>query len=241
MQLLCGTSGYAYPQWRGSFYPSDLKDEEMLGSYASRLPTVEINNTFYRIPKPEVVESWRGKVPPSFTFVIKASQRISHRGKLRGEEALGSLRYLYSVIERLGSQLGAVLVQTPPYLRADAGALAELLAVVPAGQRIAFELPHPSWHAAEIDRLLLERGHCRVVADKEDGSATWPELADWAYVRLRREDYSPAQLATWLAELQRRSLARAYVFFKHEDTARGAELALELAALGASVLAGDAG
>ncbi len=231
MRLLTGTSGYAYPQWRGTFYPAELKDDEMLGSYAARLPAVEINNTFYRIPKPDVVETWRRRVPPDFAFVIKASQRISHRGKLRGEEALGSLRYLYSVLEPLGSQLAAVLVQTPPFLRADLGVLADFVQAIPAGQRVAFELPHPSWHQADTDRMLLERGHCRVVADKEDGSALWPELGSWAYVRLRRDDYPPEVLAGWLRELEARALDTAYVFFKHEDTARGAELALELAAL----------
>ena len=240
MQLLTGTSGYAYPQWRGSFYPADLRDEEMLGHYAARLPTVEINNTFYRIPKPEVVETWKSRVPPGFTFVIKASQRISHRAKLRGDDAHGSLRYLYSVLEPLGDQLGAVLVQTPPFVRADAGVLAELLAVIPDGKRVAFELTHGSWHSEEIDRLLLARGHCRVVADKEDGTASWPLLSDWAYVRLRRDDYSRPQLTAWLAELRARGLGRAYVFFKHEDTARGAEMALELAALAADATPPDA-
>lgn len=227
MHLLPGTSGYSYPQWRGSFYPAELRDEDMLPHYAGRLPTVEINNTFYRIPKPDVVDTWKARAPAPFTFVIKASQRISHHAKLKGENAHGSLRYLYSVIERLSGQLGAVLLQTPPYLRADVGLLAALLPHVPAGQRIAFELAHDSWHTAEVDRLLLDAGHCRVVADKDDGTATWPELADWAYVRLRRDDYSPAQLATWLSELRGRQLQRAFVFFKHEDTARGAEMALE--------------
>lgn len=228
VHLLTGTSGYSYPQWRGSFYPAELRDEDMLPHYASRLPTVEINNTFYRIPKGDVVDTWKVRAPAPFTFVIKASQRISHRAKLKGEDAHSSLRYLYSVIERLGDQLGAVLVQTPPYLRADVGVLAALLPHVPAGRRIAFELAHESWHTAEVDRLLLDAGHCRVVADKDDGTAAWPELADWAYVRLRRDDYPTAQLQRWLGELRGKGLARAYVFFKHEDTARGAEMALEL-------------
>jgi uncharacterized protein YecE (DUF72 family) len=233
MQLLTGTSGYAYPQWRGSFYPAELRDEDMLGHYAGQLPTVEINNTFYRIPKGEVVETWKRRAPQPFSFVIKASQRISHRAKLRGDEALSSMRYLYSVIERLGDQLGAVLVQTPPFVRADVEVLAALLAAVPAGRRVAFELPHASWHAAEVDQLLLSHGHCRVVADKDDGTAQWPELGPWAYVRLRRDDYSPEQLARWLSQLRARPLHQAYVFFKHEHTARGAEMALELARLAA--------
>lgn len=228
MQLLPGTSGYAYPQWRGSFYPAELRDEDMLPHYAGRLPTVEINNTFYRIPKPDVVETWKARAPAPFSFVIKASQRISHRAKLKGEDAHGSLRYLYSVIERLGEQLGCVLVQTPPFVRADAGVLAALLPVIPAGQRVAFELTHASWHTAEIDRLLLDHGHCRVVADKEDGTAAWPELSRWAYVRLRKDSYTTAQIQAWLDELRGKGLEQAYVFFKHEDTARGAEMALEL-------------
>lgn len=234
VHLLTGTSGYSYPQWRGTFYPAELRDEDMLPHYATQLPTVEINNTFYRIPKPDVVDTWKARAPEPFTFVIKASQRISHHAKLKGENAHGSLRYLYSVIERLGAQLGCVLLQTPPYLRADVGLLAALLAHVPAGQRMAFELPHESWNTAAVDQLLLDAGHCRVVADKEDGSAAWPQLANWAYVRLRRDDYTEAQIAAWLGELRSKGLERAFVFFKHEDTARGAEMALQLRGLAAA-------
>ncbi len=236
MQLLTGTSGYSYPQWRGSFYPAELRDDDMLPHYASRLPTVEINNTFYRMPKAEVVDTWKGRAPAPFTFVIKASQRISHRAKLKGADALGSMTYLFTMIERLGDQLGAVLVQTPPYVRADAGVLAALLPAIPAGRNVAFELTHESWHTAEIDRLLLDAGHCRVIADKLDGTAEWPELDRWAYVRLRRDEYSSEQIAQWLEALRGKGLERAFVFFKHEDTARGAEMALEL--LRMSALAG---
>jgi uncharacterized protein YecE (DUF72 family) len=228
VQLLTGTSGYSYPQWRGSFYPADLKDDDMLPHYAGRLPTVEINNTFYRIPKPDVVDTWKTRAPSPFSFVIKASQRISHHGKLKGENAHGSMRYLYTVIERLGDQLGAVLVQTPPYLRADVGVLSALLPCIPEGKKVAFELTHESWHTAEVDQLLLDAGHCRVVADKEDGTAAWPQLADWAYVRLRKDDYSTEKIGEWLQALRGKGVATAYVFFKHEDTARGAEMALEL-------------
>ncbi|MEZ4358840.1 MAG: DUF72 domain-containing protein [Kofleriaceae bacterium] len=234
MQLLTGTSGYAYPQWRGTFYPQELRDDDMLAHYAARLPTVEINNTFYRIPKPAVVQTWASRAPAPFAFVIKASQRISHRAKLKGEEAHGSMRYMFSVLEPLGDQLGAVLVQAPPYVRADVATLTALFPHIPAGRRVAFELPHVSWHTAEIDRVLLDQGHCRVVADKEDGTASWPALADWAYVRLRREDYAGEQLRGWLAALRERDLSQAFVFFKHEDTARGAEMALELLQLGAA-------
>lgn len=234
MQLLTGTSGYAYPQWRGSFYPVELRDDDMLGYYASQLPSVEINNTFYRIPKPAVIDSWKARVPDHFTFVIKASQRISHRAKLRGDDAHSSMRYLFSVIERLGEQLGAVLVQTPPFVRADRGVLAALLPTIPIDRRVAFELTHPSWHSAEIDQLLLDHHHCRVVADKEDGTASWPDLRDWAYVRLRRDHYTAEQLQGWMEKLRDRSLHRAFVFFKHEDTARGAEMAMDVLRLAAA-------
>lgn len=235
MRLLTGTSGFAYDQWRGRFYPEDLDDDAMLGFYAARLPTVEINNTFYRMPKPAVLEKWRAQAGPGFTFVLKASQRISHKGKLAPPEAIDSMHYLWKVAAALGDQLGPVLIQTPPWLRKDAGRLREFLAAAfpeeRGTHRLAFELANPSWDDDEIDQILADAACARCIADKDDGTARAVRTAPWSYVRLRKEDYTAEQMGAWLERLAALGGDEAFVFFKHEDTARGAEMAMELAAL----------
>jgi len=231
MKLVTGTSGYAYPQWRGRFYPDELPDDEMLSFYAAKLPTVEINNTFYRMPKTSVLETWAQKVPASFVFVIKASQRISHKGKLAPPEAYDSMQYLWKQLASLGDKLGPVLIQTPPWLKRDAGLLREFLsACVPADKRVALELASSSWDTDEIDAICAERGIARVIADKDDGTARAVRTAPWLYARLRKDEYAPAEQDAWLDRLAALGADEAFVFFKHEDTARGAELALELGA-----------
>jgi uncharacterized protein YecE (DUF72 family) len=241
VRLLTGTSGFAYPAWRGRFYPEDLADDAMLGHYAARLPAVEINNTFYRMPRREVLASWRARAGAGFTFVLKASRRISHQAKLAPPEAIDSLHYLWRVAGALGEQLGPVLIQTPPWLRKDAGRLRAFLAAAFPGEppadgevrRLACELVHPSWDDDETDQLLADAGCARCIADRDDGTARAVRTAPWLYVRLRRDDYAPAELTAWLDRLAGLGGDAAYVFFKHEETARGAELALELAALAA--------
>ena len=242
MDLRTGTSGFAYPQWRGSFYPADLKNDAMLSYYAARLATVEINNTFYRMPKPAVVQSWLAAVPAHFTFTIKASQRITHFAKLTGEDAAKSMAYLWQVLTEASAlpQLACVLLQTPPYLRCNDAALTALTtlaALAPAGARVAWELAHHSWANAEVASVLFPRGQTVVVADKDTGTFDWqaPVYQDQpcAYVRLRRDNYTSAEIQHWLDTLAARQPADAYGYFKHEDTARGAEMALECAALAA--------
>jgi uncharacterized protein YecE (DUF72 family) len=230
-KLYTGTSGYSYPQWRGRFYPDELPDDGMLGFYAERLPTVEINNTFYRMPKTSVLETWRDRVPERFVFVIKASQRISHKAKLKPPEALDSMQYLWKQLATLGDRLGPVLIQTPPWLRKDAGLLREFVATtIPAGKRVAMEFQHASWHDDECDQILADAAVARVIADKDDGTARVVRTAPWAYARLRKDEYTPAEQDAWLDKLRALGADDVFVFFKHEDTARGAELALELAA-----------
>ena len=234
VQFLVGTSGFAYPQWKGRFYPPELPEDDYLGYYAARLATVEINNTFYRMPKPAVLTGWAQQVPDDFTFVIKASRRISHQAKLKPPEAHDSMAYLWRMAEPLGEQLGPVLIQTPPYLKKDAGLLREFLAAtVPAGRAVAFELASSTWDDDEIDQVLADRGCARCIADKDDGTARLVRTAPWVYVRLRKDDYSAAELDGWLARLRGLDAATAWVFFKHEDTARGVELAQALAGLAA--------
>ncbi len=233
MDIRVGTSGFSYPQWRGRFYPEALADDDLLGYYAARLATVEINNTFYRMPKADVVARWREQAArPDFTFVWKASRRISHQAKLRPPEAYDSMAYLFKVAAPLGAQLGPVLIQTPPYLKKDLGLLREFLAAaVPPGRPIAFELQAASWETDDVDALLAEHGCARCLADKEDGSARLIRTAPWTYLRLRKDDYSDAELAGWDERIRGLGGELAWIFFKHEDTARGVEMAMALQAL----------
>lgn len=235
LDIRVGTSGFAYPQWRGRFYPDELADDGMLGFYAARLPTVEINNTFYRMPKTDVVTRWRAQAArPDFTFVWKASRRISHQAKLRAPEAHESMAYLFKVAAALGGQLGPVLIQTPPYLKKDLGLLREFLAgAVPAGQAVAFELQGAHWETDDVDALLGEFGCARCLTDKDDGSARLIRTAPWTYLRLRKDDYGDAELAGWLERIRGLGGERAWIFFKHEDTARGVEMAMALQAMAA--------
>jgi uncharacterized protein YecE (DUF72 family) len=234
VQLLTGTSGFAYPSWKGTFYPADAADDGLLPHYAARLAAVELNNTFYRMPKADVVARWRAQVPTTFTFVVKASKAISHTHKLDAK-AIDSMQYLWKVTAGLEAQLGAVLVAPPPYQRADLGKLREFLAGgVPTGRRVAFELPHASWQTDEVDQLIADHGGTTVIADRPDGTARWPATlakSGWAYVRLRREAYDDAALATWRDRLASSGINTAYVFFKHEETPAGAHLAERLATL----------
>jgi uncharacterized protein YecE (DUF72 family) len=232
VRFLIGTSGFAYPQWKGRFYPDELPADDYLHYYAARLSTVEINNTFYRMPKTEVVAKWREQAARAdFRFVWKASRRISHQAKLKPPEAHESMAYLWKVAAPLGDQLGPVLIQTPPYLKKDAGLLREFLtATVPAGRAVAFELAAPSWDDDEIDQVLADHGCARCIADKDDGSARLVRTASWVYVRLRRDDYRDAEIDAWVARLRDLAVDTAWVFFKHEDTARGVEMAQTMAA-----------
>ncbi|MEZ5333421.1 MAG: DUF72 domain-containing protein [Thermoanaerobaculia bacterium] len=230
-ELLAGTSGFSYKEWKGPFYPEDLPAAKMLAYYAEHLPAVEINNTFYRMPKREVLATWAGSVPGSFRFSIKASRRITHFKRLKecGEE----IGYLAGQLEALGDRLGVVLFQLPPQLAADLERLRTFLAELPADLPAAFEFRHPSWFDAAVLDALRERGCPLCVADTEEGEdAPLEATADWGYLRLRRPDYDDEALAAWARRLGGLGWKRAFVFFKHEDEGAGPRMAarfLELA------------
>jgi uncharacterized protein YecE (DUF72 family) len=230
--LLAGTSGFSYKEWKGPFYPEDLAASDMLAYYAERLPAVEINNTFYRMPKREVLASWAESVPARFRFSIKASRRITHFKRLKecGEE----VAYLASQLEALGERLGVVLFQLPPQLALDLDRLKAFLTVLPEGLPAAFEFRHASWFDNAVLDTLREHGAALCVADTEEGvDAPLAATADWGYVRLRRPDYDDSDLAGWAERLDGLGWSRAFVFFKHEDEGAGPRMAgrfLELAA-----------
>ncbi len=234
MRIRVGTSGYGYTQWRGSFYPEGLSPEAMLEFYASRLSCVEVNNTFYRMPKREVLRAWAASVShnPGFTFVLKASQRITHQKRLTGAES--ELDFLLGNARELGDALGPLLFQLPPFMRKDAARLRDFLKLVAAPTRAAFEFRHASWDDDEVRGVLREAGAALVVADDEGQALpeALPATADWGYLRLRAGDYDDDALRAWAARIRAQPWREAFVFFKHEDDGpQGPALAERFAAL----------
>jgi uncharacterized protein YecE (DUF72 family) len=231
MKLLAGTSGFSYKEWVGAFYPDKLPAKKMLANYSARLPIVEINNTFYRMPNAAAIQGWRAQVPDSFRFAIKVPRRISHLKRLR--DCGPELKVLLAAVADLGPCLGSLLVQLPPHARCDVAALDAFLGELPVGTRAAFEFRHDSWHVPAVFDLLKTRNAALVQSESDDQFELKPWTADWAYLRLRRVDYEPADLELWLSRIKAAGVAEAQVFFKHEDGATGPKLAAQLLALAA--------
>lgn len=224
MQFYVGTSGYSYKEWKGSFYPEKLPAAKMLPFYAERFSTVEINNTFYRMPKAEVLTQWAEQVPPAFAFVLKAPQRITHFQQLRLSD--DSLTYFANTAAVLGARLGPLLFQLPPTLKKDVPRLREFLQALPDGPRAAFEFRHASWADDETCALLSAAGAALVAAETdEELLSDLRSTAKWGYLRLRRTEYSDDDLKVWLERIRRQTWEQAFVFFKHEDEARGPRFA----------------
>lgn len=220
--ILVGTSGYNYPEWKGSFYPQDLPAAKMLPFYAERFPSVEINATFYRMPTPKTVAGWAGQVPSTFRFTLKANRRITHDKRLK--DVGDSVDFFVKTARELGPQLGALLFQTPPNLTCDLGRFDAFLATVPDGVQAAFEFRHDSWLDEEVYARLRARNFALCVADTEERSVPVVATADFAYLRLRDEGYDEAALRTWTALAQDLSTRcrDVFVYFKHEDAGTGA-------------------
>jgi uncharacterized protein YecE (DUF72 family) len=226
MKLSVGTSGYSYKEWKGPFYPEKLAARDMLSFYAEKLPAVEINNTFYRMPKTSVLETWRSQVGPDFRFAIKASRRITHFKRL--VEAQEETQFLLGNTTALGAHLGVLLFQLPPNLKADVPRLEQFLELLPDGTRAAFEFRHPSWSDEAVHALLRARDAALVQVDSEDAPAG--ELiatAGFGYLRLRRPGYDRADLAGWAQRIREQGWEEAFVFFKHEDEGAGPRMAAE--------------
>jgi uncharacterized protein YecE (DUF72 family) len=227
-RVIAGASGYSYKPWRGKFYPEKLPDADMLEFYASRLPTVEINNTFYRMPRENVLEAWAGKTPASFRFAVKAPQRITHQ--LRLKEAGEATAFFFKVADTLGDKLGPSLFQLPPYMRKDLPLLETFLAGLPKGRPVTFEFRHPSWFDDEVYAAL--RAHdvalCINDTEEEERSAPLVATAGWGYLRLRRPDYDDKALTAWAGQIAMQPWSEAFVFFKHEDEGAAPRLATRL-------------
>lgn len=229
VRVRAGTSGFSYKEWKGSFYPEKLQNADMLEYYGSRLPTVEINSTFYRMPKPGVLDGWRGKVPTDFRFILKAPRLITHFKRLKGVQEECS--DFVETASALGERLGALLFQLPPNFKRDLERLEEFLEILPSETRAAFEFRHQSWFDEEVFELLRSHNRALCWAETEDARPELISTADWGYLRLRRLDYGTKALEHWWNAIARQNWTECFVFFKHEDEANGPRLAEEFLAL----------
>ena len=220
-----GTSGYNYPEWKGSFYPSDLPTTKMLPYYAARFPTVEINYTFYRMPNEKLVGGWASNTPDPYRLTLKAPRRITHDSRLKntGELVQGFCR----VAASLGPELGALLFQLPPNLKKDLAVFDAFLADLPPRVCAAFEFRNTSWFDDDVFERLKARNLALCVSDSEKLSAPVKVTADYAYFRLRDEGYKPDDIARWADTIAQETSAckDVFVYFKHEDEGKGPEFA----------------
>ena len=227
MTYLIGTSGYNYPEWRGSFYPEKFPANRMLAYYAERFNTVEVNYTFYRMPTVPLLEGWAAGTPEGFTFTLKAPRRITHDAKLRRCEDL--TQTFCRTAAALGSKLGVLLFQLPPNFRRDDEALQAFVEILPEGTRAAFEFRHASWHDEAVFDRLRQRNLALCIADSEKMSTPIVPTADYVYFRLRDEGYQDADLRRWAAVMQDMAgPSSAFVYFKHEEQGKGPEFATRL-------------
>ncbi|HYX31182.1 MAG TPA: DUF72 domain-containing protein [Pyrinomonadaceae bacterium] len=224
MNLHVGTSGYSYKEWKGNFYPEDLPAKEMLAYYSRRLPAVEINNTFYRLPQPSMIENWKEQVPPEFRFSIKATQRITHIKRLNN--CADETKYLLETAGLLEDRLGVVLFQLPPNAKKDVERLRNFLSLLPSDKRAAFEFRHESWFDDEALDILRNENCALVVSDIDEKPLDQiVSTASWGYLRLRRMNYEPNDLVEWMKRINDQKWSDAFVFFKHEDEGVGPKLA----------------
>ena len=227
MKFRVGTSGYNYPEWRGTFYPDKLPASKMLAYYVERFTAVEINATFYRMPKATTVEGWAAAAPDGFTYVLKAPQRITHFARLHGVEE--PLRYFCDTARLLGDKLGPLLFQLPPNFKKATDRLGVLLSLLPPELRVAFEFRHESWFDDEVYALLRPRNAALCIAHTEEGTTPVVATADFGYLRLRAPEYPDDDLRRWIETIERvdASWRDAFVFFKHEVGATRRALALQ--------------
>jgi uncharacterized protein YecE (DUF72 family) len=216
MRLRAGTSGFAFKEWKGPFYPEKMKDADMLGFYSTKFPTVEINNTFYRLPKEELLRHWAEQVPDDFSFSIKASQRITHFTRLK-EESAGPTEYLMNAVGVMGQKLGPILFQLPPNMQKDLERLKNFLGRLPKDRRYTVEFRHDSWFDEDAFAALREHNVAMCAIEQPDFKSPFVSTADWGYVRLHRFDYDEPMLAAWARDIKAQAWSDAYVVFKHDE------------------------
>ena len=223
-----GTSGYNYPEWKGTFYPKDLPQTKMLPYYAARFPSVEINYTFYRMPTDKLVGGWAAQTPSPYKLTLKAPRRITHDSRLKNCGPL--VAAFCSVAGSLGDKLGALLFQLPPSAKKDLPLFEAFASDIPPGARAAFEFRHASWLDDEVFERLRRRNLALCIADSEKMSTPVQVTADYAYFRLRDEGYGPDDIVRWGDTIARETTGcrDVYVYFKHEEEGKGPELARRL-------------
>ena len=226
-RVLVGTSGYNYPEWRGSFYPEKFATSKMLAFYAERFPTVEINYTFYRLPNEALLAGWAAGTPDGFTFTLKAPRRITHDAKLQRCEDL--VQTFCRTARTLGPKLGVLLFQLPPTFKKNVDVLRAFTTLLDEGTRAAFEFRHESWHDPEVFNVLRDRNLALCIADSDTMSTPVEVTADYAYFRLRDEGYQQPDLERWAATIAALPDAReVLVYFKHEEQGLGPDFARRL-------------
>ena len=233
MAIWVGTSGYQYPEWKGSFYPETMPAAKMLPYYAERFPTVEINYSFYRTPNAKILDGWNRATPGRFKLTLKAPKRITHEARLK--DCADRVRQFCETAATLGPKLGVLLFQLPPYLRKDLALLDAFLETFPAGVRATFEFRHISWLEDEVYERLKARKLALCVADSEKLSTPLKITADYAYFRLRDEGYTPDDIVRWARTIREATsgCSDVFVYFKHEEAGKGPQFArLLLDALG---------
>ena len=223
-----GTSGYSYPEWKGTFYPADLSTSKMLPYYAERFSTVEINNTFYRMPSEKVLADWSSATPEGFTFTLKAPRRMTHDARL--QDCADILDTFCARARTLGPKLGVLLFQMPPYFRQDLAVLDEFLDSMPADTRAAFEFRHASWFSDDLFARLRARNLALCITDGEKAKPPVVATADYGYFRLRDEGYQEADFRRWADTItqHREDWKDVFVYFKHEEEGKGPEFAQSL-------------
>lgn len=231
MRVRVGTSGYNFPEWKGTFYPAKLAASQMLEYYGGRLSTVEVNYTFYRMPNAKTVAGWDAATPAGFTFILKAPQRITHMARLRNVDE--PLRYFLETARKLGPKLGPILFQLPPNFKKDLDRLNDLLTQFPADLRCAWEFRHESWFADDVYQALRAASAALCIADTETGHTPLVATGEFGYLRLRDEGYEKKDLAHWAKTVRElgQGWQEAFVFFKHEESGIGPALAQQFVAL----------
>jgi len=226
MNLYVGTSGYSYKEWKGSFYPESLAAKDMLSYYASKLPAVELNNTFYRLPQRTMIESWKAQTPEDFRFCVKASRTITLFRRLENTSDL--TKKLLATVSAFGDRLGAVLYRLPDDMKKDLKRLERFLKTLPPEPRAAFDFRHESWFDDDVVKLLRNENRVLCISDTDELPVSQiDKTADWGYVRLRRVNYSTADLREWIGRMKAQDWKTTFVFFKHEDEGSGPRLASE--------------
>ena len=226
-----GTSGFQYPEWKGTFYPEDLSTAKMLPFYAERFSTTEVNYTFRRIPSAKTIQAWWDATPERFKFSLKAPQKVTHFAKLKN--CGDTMRYFCQVVSDLEAKLGPVLFQLPPAFKKDTALLAEFLGDVPPGMRAAFEFRHASWFDEEVFALLNGKNIALCIAESADLSTPIVATADYGYLRLRREDYTDADMSRWAEAIKANESVwpDVFVYLTHEESGVGPKLATQLMGL----------